>query len=243
MSVCGIIPARYASTRFPGKPLVDIGGRSMIARVVDRCQQATLLGAVVVATDDDRIAQHVAQHTTAQVVMTSPAHLTGTDRMAEAARILEGQRQHFAAYVNIQGDEPFIAPEQIDQVAAPLLVAGTEIVTLVRQEPYNDDLLNPNSVKVVRRSDGQALYFSRSLVPYLRNRPDALLFYRHVGIYGFRADVLQHVATLPPGLLEQAESLEQLRWLEHGLGILTVVTEHPTYAVDTPDDLLKLPVK
>ncbi len=239
MSTLGIIPARYASSRFPGKPLAIIQGKSMIQRVYEQAMQATLLDAVVVATDDERIFEHVATFR-GNVIMTDAGHLSGTDRCAEVAR----QIPDYHRIVNIQGDEPFIAPEQIDRVVRPLL-AQAPITTLAKTITTSEALLNTNVVKVVCAANGQALYFSRHPIPFVRAAPVAqwlqqATFYKHIGIYGFQREVLLSISELSPSAYELAEALEQLRWLENGYSIIVERTEHETVGIDTPEDLQKL---
>ncbi len=240
MKTLGIIPARYASTRFPGKPLAMIGGKSMIERVYLQARAATALAAVVVATDDDRIADHV-RGFGGIVVMTHPDHQSGTDRCAEVLQKMEGQ---WDAVVNIQGDEPFIAPEQINLLAECLSEKEVQIATLVKKITEITELLNPNSPKVVLAENHDALYFSRQALPFYKGRDieewlSQHTYYKHVGIYGYKADVLPGLTALPQGKLEKAESLEQLRWLENGYRIRTSVTNFETIAIDTPEDLVR----
>lgn len=242
MRVIGIIPARYGSTRFPGKPLAMIGEKTMIRRT---CEQAlkSSLDDVVVATDDERILQEV-QSFGGKAVMTRSDHRSGTDRCREA---LDLTGDPCEAVVNIQGDEPFIDPRQIDQVADLIRRDGVGIATLARKINDPERLANPNTVKVVLDRQGNALYFSRHPIPYVRGTElqqwlQNTSFYQHIGLYAYRSDVLRRITEMPAGVLEQAESLEQLRWLENGLPIRVAVTElAPTYAIDTPDDLLHLP--
>lgn len=240
----GIIPARWASSRFPGKPLALIGGVTMIERV---CRQAvTALGAdnVVVATDDARIAAAVKAFG-GRAVMTAATHRSGTDRCREAFDIVVAEGGTYRYAVNIQGDEPFVDPSQIRQVAELLHRPDTEIATLARPFPATatyDDLADPNTPKVVWADDGRALYFSRSPIPYMRGvDPDrwceACTHYAHVGMYGFTAEALHEVARLPQSALEKAEGLEQLRWLQAGMAIRVAVTTIPTIGIDTPADL------
>ncbi len=237
----GIIPARFASTRFPGKPLVDIGGKTMVRRVYEQaCQSA--LEKVVVATDDQRIFDHVASFG-GQVLMTSDRHPSGTDRCAEVAALPQYVDCQFV--VNVQGDEPFIAPAQIN-LALELLVNNKElpIATLAKliDPKSNLDLTDPNMVKVVFDKNLRALYFSRWPLPFHRNleREKWLsngIFYKHIGLYAFRREVLLEVAQLPPSRLELAESLEQLRWLENGYQIGVALTENESISIDSPGDL------
>ena len=242
MKVLGVIPARYASTRFPGKPLVDIQGKTMIQRVYEQAMKAKSLSKVIVATDDERIFKHV-QSFKGEVMMTSDVHLSGTDRCAEVINQLSSQA--FDAVVNIQGDEPFIDPSQIDSVVGVLKRQQFMIATLVKRIYTEGVILNPNIVKVVFSSEGKALYFSRSPIPYLRNSPvDEWLskgeFYKHIGLYAYKSSVLREIALLPPSRLEQLESLEQLRWLENGYAIGIAETDLETIGIDTPEDLLKV---
>lgn len=240
MKYIGIIPARYASTRFPGKPLADIGGMTMIERV---CRQASkALDHVVVATDDERIYQAVKDFN-GEVVMTSSHHKSGTDRCYEAYRNCQSDAD---VVINIQGDEPFIAPSQIEAVKDCFERDNTTpIATLVRLfDPTLgwDALFNPNTPKVVLDNDGNAIYFSRSIIPYVRSYPwqqwiENATFHTHVGLYGYRADVLAQLTALPRSPLEIAESLEQLRWLQNGYRIATAITTEPTIGIDTPADL------
>ena len=237
MTILGIIPARYASTRFPAKALTDIGGKSMIRRVVEQARQAKSLTRVVVATDDTRIHDHVVNFG-GEVVMTSPHHQNGTDRCQEARQQIGGDVDYV---VNIQGDEPFIQPAQIDRLAA-VLDGQTELATLVKRITDPAVLQNPNSPKVVINAAGEALYFSRQAIPYQRDRPietwlDHQPYYKHIGLYAYRADVLAHITQLPPSSLERAEALEQLRWLENGFRIQTVATDLETIGIDTLEDL------
>lgn len=237
----GIIPARFASTRFPGKPLVDIGGKTMVQRVYEQASKSAL-GQVVVATDDQRIFDHVASFG-GQVVMTSDQHPSGTDRCAEVASL--SQFADFQFIVNVQGDEPFIAPAQINLALEVLArVENWPIATLARkiQSESNADLLDPNMVKVVFDKHQRALYFSRWPLPFHRNLPQGKwlaegVFYKHIGLYAFRREVLLEVAALPPSRLEQAESLEQLRWLENGYPIGVALTEFESISIDSPNDL------
>ena len=241
MKFIGIIPARYASTRFPGKPLADMKGKYMIQRVYEQARK--VLDHVCVATDDDRIFNAVRSFG-GEVVMTSAQHRSGTDRCFEAYRTLGG---HEDVVINIQGDEPFIKPEQIESLIACFDSPQTQIATLVRpfeaSEGY-EALANPNSPKVVLNERHEALYFSRSVIPYLRGvEPAEWLsrhtYYKHIGMYGYRADVLGQITCLPQSSLELAESLEQLRWLQNGYTIKVGITTQETIGIDTPADLEK----
>ena len=240
MKVVGIIPARYASSRFPGKPLVDIEGKSMIQRVYEQVQKCERISAAVIATDDERIFNAVKAFG-GTVVMTADTHTSGTDRCAEALGLLE---EEFDIAVNIQGDEPFIDPIQIEQVIGCFENEKTDISTLIKKIDNGDVLCDSNTVKVVTGVDGAALYFSRTCIPYLRDKEgDWLLhhdYYQHIGIYGFRTKVLKEVTRLKPSALELAESLEQLRWLENGYKIVTAVTDKHSVGIDTPEDLERL---
>jgi 3-deoxy-manno-octulosonate cytidylyltransferase (CMP-KDO synthetase) len=240
MKILGIIPARYASTRFPGKPLIDINGTSMIQRVYEQAKKCTLLSEVVVATDDDRIFSHV-QSFGGVAVMTSPDHQSGTDRCAEVAR----QHLEYDVVINIQGDEPYIDPEQIGKVAACFNSPKIELATLIKKINNLGELNNPNSPKVIINKLSEAIYFSRTPIPYLREFPQhewlgRFDYFKHIGIYGYRADILQKLTQLPVSSLEKAEKLEQLRWLENGYRITVAETDLETHAVDVPEDLEKL---
>ena len=246
MNIAGIIPARYASTRFPGKPLALIGGISMIRRVYEQCIKADLLNYVVVATDDIRIADHVDAFN-GNVVMTSKDHHSGTDRCNEALKHLMTSHPdiEFDVVVNIQGDEPFIDPTQIDAVAACFKDSMVDIATLARQINTADELFNPNAVKVVIGNNKQALYFSRSPIPFIRGVAQNEWinhgsFLKHLGLYAYRSHVLNAIATLSQGVLENFESLEQLRWLENGYRISVERTDKEGISIDTPEDLTKL---
>lgn len=239
MKFIGIIPARYASTRFPGKPLAMLGGMTVIERVYRRARLE--LDDVAVATDDERIADAVRAFG-GVAVMTSAEHRSGTDRVCEAYHRLGSDAD---VVINIQGDEPFIAQEQIAALKKCFDREGTEIATLVR--PFDpargfEALFNANSPKVVMDNNGDALMFSRSIIPYVRNYPwnewlDHQQFYTHVGIYAYRVDILDKITKLPQSSLEIAESLEQLRWLQNGYRIATAETTQPTIGIDTPEDL------
>ncbi|MHA6248166.1 3-deoxy-manno-octulosonate cytidylyltransferase [Pontibacter sp. CAU 1760] len=240
MDILGIIPARFASTRFPGKPLVDIHGKSMIRRVYEQAQQADL-AEVVVATDDERIREHVTAFG-GNVVMTASHHQSGTDRCFEAYTLLDKPYEYI---INIQGDEPFIKPEQINLVAACFRQPQTQLATLVKKVESEEELFNANAPKVVLNQAKEALYFSRQPIPYCRNVPQDIwhlqhTYFKHIGIYGYRADILEQITQLPPSSLELAESLEQLRWLENGFRISTALTKFETIGIDTPEDLQKV---
>ncbi len=241
MSILGIIPARYASSRFPGKPLVDIAGKSMIQRVYEQAAKCADLTDVMVATDDDRIFNHVIQFG-GKAIMTGDHHQSGTDRCAEVAAI----HSDYDAIINIQGDEPYIDPEQISKLAACFAAPDVQIATLIKRIRNEQELHNPNSPKVVVYKLNEAVYFSRSALPHIRGeQPENWLefytYYKHIGIYAYRADVLQQITKLEVSALEKAEALEQLRWIENGYRIKVAETDFETYAVDTPADLELLP--
>jgi 3-deoxy-manno-octulosonate cytidylyltransferase (CMP-KDO synthetase) len=239
----GIIPARYASTRFPGKPLAMLGDKPMIQWVYERA--APLFEHLIVATDDQRISDAVKRFG-GKVQMTSPDHSSGTERCAEAASSYESHSGlRFSHVVNIQGDEPLIQSEQLQTLMDCFQSPGTGIATLIRKLNEKEDLLNPNVVKVVTDHSMRALYFSRSPIPFVRGSGSEkdvanIPFYTHIGIYAFRRDLLEEVVLLPPGRLETAESLEQLRWLEHGITIRCAITHLPSLGVDTPEDLERI---
>jgi 3-deoxy-manno-octulosonate cytidylyltransferase (CMP-KDO synthetase) len=241
MKILGIIPARYASSRFPGKPLVDIAGKSMIRRVYEQAKKCDSLAEVIVATDDDRIFDHVSAFG-GGVIMTSADHQSGTDRCAEVA----ANDAQYDVVINIQGDEPYIDPEQITKVAACFAKTSTQIATLIKKIKTIHELHNVNSPKVLINKHQEAIYFSRQALPYLRDlHPDQWLqsftFFKHIGIYGYRSDILQQITRLPVSSLEMAERLEQLRWIENGYRISVAETELETHAIDHPEDLLHLP--
>ena len=244
MKILGIIPSRYASTRFPGKPLIDIDGKTMIQRVYEQAKKATSLSEVVVATDDGKIFEHVNSFG-GNVVMTSSSHESGTDRCAE---VLEKSISEFDVVLNIQGDEPFINPEQINQLSACFNDSKTDIATLIKEIKTEDELFNPNRPKVHFDSDNFALMFSRNVVPELPNvkKEDWInehTFYKHIGIYGYRSGVLAKISKLPQSPLEKKERLEQLRWLENDFAIKIATTEYEAVAIDTPEDLEKITFK
>ena len=243
LKFAGVIPARYASTRFPGKPLIMIKGKTMIERVYT--QASKILDNVCVATDDSRIETEVKRFG-GQVIMTAGHHQSGTDRCAEAIEIFQKRLNiSFDVVINIQGDEPFIQPGQLQKIIKCFDNKKTQIATLVKPFHANDDIFNPNTVKVVRSKDNQAIYFSRAVIPYLRNKDastwaENYQYLKHIGIYAYRTHVLQEITKLQPSSLELAESLEQLRWLENGYFISVELTEFESISVDTPDDLEKL---
>ena len=242
MDFLGIIPARYQSVRFPGKPLVDIAGKPMIIRTYEQVLKVKQFVNVVVATDDQRIYKEVLSFG-GNVVMTAHTHTSGTERCAEAFLQL-AKKQENTVVVNIQGDEPFIQPEQIEELIACFDNSDVQIATLIKKIDREEVLQNPNVVKVVISNEKKALYFSRYPIPFLRNNSmQEVDFYKHIGIYAYRADILSEIVKLPPSPLEKAESLEQLRWLQAGYTIQTVETQYDdTIGIDTPQDieLLKL---
>lgn len=241
MKFLGLIPARYASTRFPAKPLAMLGGKTVIQRVYE--QVVDCVDEVYVATDDERISQAVIDFG-GKVVMTAVSHRSGTDRCREAAMKVGGD---FDVVINIQGDEPFIHPSQIETVKRCFDDAATQIATLVKPFGSNatmEQLQNSNSPKVVLDKNQHALFFSRSVIPYLRGiDPSEWLkhhtYYKHIGLYAYRRSVLDEITSLPQSALELAESLEQLRWLENGYTIKVGMTDVETIGIDTPDDLLR----
>ncbi len=277
MRTLGIIPARFASTRFEGKPLVLINGKTMIQRVYEQARQCKSLDRVVVATDDKRIFDHVKSFG-GDVMMTSETHQSGTDRCAEVVEKINFDLQTtfldstdapiigkikprfagiFTAIVNIQGDEPFIQPEQIEKIVAILrggdlkgnskanAAANFDIATLAKRIDNQELIDNPNVVKVIVNAAGKAVYFSRSPIPFIRNVDKKEWaktgkFFKHIGLYGYKTSVLTELARLSPSNLEQLESLEQLRWLENGFSIGVAETDMETIGIDTPEDLAKI---
>lgn len=241
MNSIGIIPARYASTRFPAKPLVDIKGKSMIQRVYEQAKLATALDHVIVATDDQRIFDAVKAFG-GEVVMTAENHESGTDRCLEAVLKMEID---FDVVVNIQGDEPFISPEQINLILSCFLQENTDIATLVKLIQDQKTLWDANKPKVVIDDDDFAILFSRQCIPFLRgvekeNWNEEFNFYKHIGMYAYRLETLKEICNLKPSRLEKAESLEQLRWIESGFRIKTAITEEEAFSIDTPEDLEEL---
>jgi 3-deoxy-manno-octulosonate cytidylyltransferase (CMP-KDO synthetase) len=240
MKILGVIPARFASTRFPGKPLADLLGKTMVERVYLQCKKAKRLTTIVVATDDHRILDHV-KGFGGNACLTYDKHPSGTDRCCEA---MELQSEAYDFVINIQGDEPFINPNQIDLLCSSLS-NETELATLVQQISSMDQLLSANEVKVVLNDKGEGMYFSRSPIPFLqktdqRDWLDHATFYRHVGLYAYRQDILKKITMLPMSPLEKAESLEQLRWIENGFKIKTVLSNtEDGICIDTPEDLAR----
>lgn len=239
MKFLGIIPARYGSTRLPGKPLALIQGKPMIQHVYERVKESNLLNKIIVATDDERIL-NVAASFGAEAILTSPLHNSGTERCAEVAAVIGND---YDVIINIQGDEPFIENEHLQLLCDLLLNDEVQIGSLIKRIQTLDELKNPNVVKALKTPQGKALYFSRAVVPYLRNieENDWLhhhQFYKHIGLYGYRKKTLLKIAQLSPTPLEQSESLEQLRWLENNFSIHLAETFTETMSIDTEEDLI-----
>ncbi len=243
MKILGIIPARYASSRFPGKPLASISGKPMIQHVYERSLLSGSLNDLIVATDDSRIEKAVKDFN-GKVLMTGAHHKSGTDRCAEVINRLEKSGIQFDVVVNIQGDEPEINPEQIDLATAGFRQPEVQIMTLAKQISLASEMLNKNVVKVILDRNNKALYFSRQAIPYVRNSelnewPKAFNYYKHIGLYAYRVSTLKLISQLEMSSLEVAESLEQLRWLENGFPIHVSITTFDSISVDTPEDLSK----
>jgi 3-deoxy-manno-octulosonate cytidylyltransferase (CMP-KDO synthetase) len=239
--IAGIIPARYASTRFPGKPLIDILGKSMIQHVYEKASQSKSLSKLVVATDDERIFDHV-QSFGGEVVMTAADHPSGTDRCQEAVQQLKESYQYV---INIQGDEPFIDPRQIDELADVLKHGTVELATQMIAVNSYEMLFDKGEVKIVLNKNNEALYFSRMVIPFIKGVDETEWhkqhnYFRHVGMYAYRKDILEKICWLPVSSLEKAESLEQLRWLENGFTIQCVPTTFESHCIDTPEDVEKV---
>jgi 3-deoxy-manno-octulosonate cytidylyltransferase (CMP-KDO synthetase) len=238
----GIIPARYGSSRFPGKPLALIGNIPMIQRVYEQASKS--LDLVYVATDDLRIYNTVISFG-GKAVMTSSNHLSGTDRCAEAVtKIIAETGSPIGVVINIQGDEPFIKPEQIELLKKCFLGKEVKIATLVRQTDPGEDIFNPNQPKVILTTEGDAIYFSRAAIPFIRDSDISTwskthVYYKHIGLYGYRTETLKKITQLPRSTLEISESLEQNRWIENGYKIRTAKTIWETIGIDTPSDLEK----
>ena len=236
MKVLVVIPARYASTRFPGKPLVKIAGNPMVQHVYERCAAAIGIDRVIVATEDQRVLG-VCTAFGGHAELTAASHVSGTDRVAEVA----ARHPDFDAVLNVQGDEPAMEPQTVSAVANLLSDHSVSISTAITLFTEDEQVSSPNAVKVVVSATGDALYFSRSVIPYFRNEsPAKTAYFRHLGIYGFRRETLLTVTRLPPSDLERAESLEQLRWLEAGYRIRCVLVSSRSSGVDTPEDLANL---
>ena len=239
MDFIGIIPARYQSVRFPGKPLVDLAGKSMILRTYNQVSKVKRFAEVVVATDDKRIYREIVS-SGGKAVMTAETHTSGTDRCADALAQL-GYKPETTIVVNIQGDEPFIQPQQIEELIACFDNSNTKIATIIKKIETEEMLKNPNVVKAVVSNAGKALYFSRCAIPFLRNSSfESVSFYKHIGIYAYRAQTLNEIVKIPSSALEKAELLEQLRWLQAGYEIQTFTTQYEdTIGIDTKEDLEK----
>lgn len=241
MKITGIIPSRYASTRFPGKPLADIFGKPMIQRVYEQAKKSRLLTDVIVATDDERIQKCVLAFG-GKVAMTSRVHQSGTDRCAEA---VEKLYHDFDVAINIQGDEPYIHPEQIDELADCFKDDEVRLATLIKKIESSDDIFNQNRIKVVIDHNQDAIYFSRSPIPFYKAAAGGEwhkrhTYYKHIGIYGYRISALKEITRIKPSALELAESLEQLRWLENGYKIKTRITQFESVSIDAPEDINRL---
>ncbi|SFT85263.1 3-deoxy-manno-octulosonate cytidylyltransferase (CMP-KDO synthetase) [Lishizhenia tianjinensis] len=239
MKVLGVIPSRYGSSRFPGKPLIDIKGKSMIQRVYEGAKQSSLLDELVVATDDQRIVDEV-EAFGGKVMLTAAHHPSGTDRCAEVAE----QYADYDVVINIQGDEPLVNPKQLDALLAVFKDSKVEIATLATRNISEEDVQNPNRIKLVCNAEQEALYFSRSAIPNQHHAKQSALenfpFFKHIGLYAYKTEVLMKLTQLEPSLLEQVESLEQLRWMYYGYKIKVVETDLETPNIDTPDDLEKV---
>jgi 3-deoxy-manno-octulosonate cytidylyltransferase (CMP-KDO synthetase) len=235
MTILGVIPARYASTRFPGKPLVDIQGKPMIQRVYENVINCNIFTEVVVATDDIRI-EKVVKGFGAKVVLTSTEHQSGTDRCGEVIKNLHNK---FDIVVNIQGDEPMVNPLQLKELIDIFKNPQAQIATLKSLIKNDEDITNPNVVKVVTSLGGKALYFSRSTIPFNRNN-STVSYFKHIGLYAYTMDALKKIIQLPIGNLEKIESLEQLRWLENGYNVYVAESNFNNIGIDTPEDLIEL---
>ena len=241
MRVLAVIPARYASTRFPGKPLALLGGKPMIEWVWERVASMPAIDEAVVATDDGRIADTVATFG-GRAMMTSDKHRSGTDRCGEVLERMEAKGKQFDVVVNVQGDEPFVQKSQLQTLVDSFENNDTQIATLMAPIGEVTELMSANNVKMVCDKEGKALYFSRQPIPYMRGVAmeewlQRHTYYKHVGIYAFRSEVLKSVVRLPQSELELSESLEQLRWMENGYGIKVCQTEAGNMGIDTPEDL------
>ena len=246
MKFIGIIPARYESSRFPGKPLFLIDGKSMIQRVYEQVSKSTTLTEIVVATDDLSIENHVKKFG-GNVIMTSKDHLCGTDRCYEAFEKMNFNNKYNSndIVINIQGDEPCINPEQIDLVANCFNKEEVKIATLIKKIDTEEDIYNSTIIKVVCDQFNRAIYFSRSPIPFIRDKKSSKWMeenpcFQHIGIYAYRASILGEITHLKPSPLEKSESLEQLRWLENGYPIHVNITTHKSYSVDVPADITKI---
>lgn len=241
MKIIAIIPARFSSTRFPGKPLVSIKGKPMVQHVYERAINSNLFQKVIVATDDERIQAKVLDFG-GEVVMTDINHQSGTDRCGEVIKCLN---ESFDVVINIQGDEPFIQEEQLEELVSLFRNTQAQIGTLKKEITNAEDVFDSNIVKVIAGLERRALYFSRSAMPFVRDvkREDWLgkqKFYKHIGLYGYRSEVLKDLIKLKPSVLELSESLEQLRWLENGYQIFIAETNYESIGIDTPEDLSRI---
>jgi len=234
MKIVGIIPARYESSRFPGKPLIDLKGKSMIQRVYEGAVKASMLDRVIVATDDKRIYNEVRRFG-GEVEMTLGNHTTGTERCGELAAGLDAD-----IIVNIQGDEPLVDHRQLDRLCSAFNEEAVQIATLAIKKVTPADLQNPNRIKIVLDKNSDALYFSRSPIPSAIKTIDSLDFYRHIGLYAYRSETLQDLVRLETTALEKAESLEQLRWMYHGYKVRIIETDIETPNIDVPEDVQKV---
>jgi len=236
MKVLAIIPARYGSSRFPGKPLVDLKGKTMIRRVYEGVKHSELISEVIVATDDERIRSEV-ERFGGKCIMTSPDHPSGTDRCAEVAMLV----QDADVVINVQGDEPLVDYRQLEQLIAAFRDPSTAIATLASRKINTEDLHNPNRIKLVIDANGKAMYFSRSCIPNHHHFKSSALehfpYLRHIGLYAYRRETLLELTRLAPTLLEQTESLEQLRWMYYGYSITVVETAIETPNIDVPEDV------
>ena len=243
MNFIGIIPARYASSRFPGKPLIDINGKSMIQRVYE--QVKLVINDVYVATDDNRIAEEIKRFE-GKFIMTSENHQSGTDRIAEAINLIQkNSNKKYDVVINIQGDEPFIQPEQINEIITCFDNVKTDIATLVKKIDKQEDVFDINKPKVIFDKEMNAIYFSRSPIPFLRNTEKEQWylkhdFYKHIGMYAYKTEILKELTELKQTPLELAESLEQLRWIENGYKIRVAETNFDSVGIDTPEDLERI---
>ena len=240
MKILGVIPARYASTRFPGKPLAAIGTKTMVQTVYGQASKAKLLDGLYVATDHPLIEAHI-KGFGGNVMMTSEEHRNGTERIYELVSRLDEQ---YDAIVNIQGDEPFVAPEQIDLLCESIMLPDVDIATLAKKIASEDELFNPDVVKVVFNMKSRAMYFSRQAIPFMRSVDkkdwlNATDYFKHIGMYAYRTTILKDLIELPPARLEKVESLEQLRWLEEGYSVFVRETQNESFGIDRPEDIEK----
>ncbi|MCB0537232.1 MAG: 3-deoxy-manno-octulosonate cytidylyltransferase [Chitinophagales bacterium] len=236
MKILAIIPARMASTRFPNKPLVNIGGKTMIRRVYEQAEKSTLLSKIIVATDSNEIEKEVKSFG-GNVIMTATNHQNGTSRCAE---VVEKLNETFDVVINIQGDEPFFEPESLNSLVACFKNSEVEVATLCKKIEHKEDLANPSVIKVVKSQQNRALYFSRTAIPFVREENNDTVFYKHIGIYAYKPNLLLKLVQLEETPLEKAEKLEQLRWLENDCDIYLGETTHDSNSVDTPEDLTAL---